>query len=319
MATGSPGLLARTYFRIKPFVPRSLRLALRRSRARGIVRQCRETWPISEPAGLAPSGWGGWPGNKDFAVVLTHDVESARGVANVKDLARLEIGLGLRSSFNFIPEGSYPDPAELRGWLVERDFEIGVHDLNHDGHLYESRQGFREKAERINTYLREWDSVGFRSAFMLRQLDWIHDLDVLYDASTFDTDPFEPQPEGSDTIFPFIVKSSNGRPGYVELSYSLPQDSTLFLLLGERSVDVWKQKLDWIARKGGLALVNIHPDYIDFTGNRTSTCYPSCLVKEFLDYLCDRYRGSYWNPLARELAEWFQNETCPTRGPDDPA
>lgn len=48
-------------------------------------------------------------------------------------------------------------------------------------------------------------AVGFRSGFMLRQLDWLHDLNVLYDTSTFDTDPFEPQPEGSRTIFPFHV------------------------------------------------------------------------------------------------------------------
>src|SRR5438093_9277501 len=40
---------------------------------------------------------------------------------------------------------------------------------------------------------------------MLRNLDWLHDLDVQYDASTFDTDPFEPQPDGVNTIFPFWV------------------------------------------------------------------------------------------------------------------
>lgn len=318
MATGSPGPLARAYFRFKPFIPRQLRLALRRSRARGIVRRCRGKWPISEAAGQAPGGWNGWPEAKSFAVVLTHDVESARGVASAEPLARLEMGYGLRSSFNFIPEGSYPDPSELRSWLVGNGFEVGVHDLNHDGHLYESRQGFREKAERINSYLRDWDSVGFRSAFMLRRLDWIHDLDVLYDASTFDTDPFEPQPEGSDTIFPFMVKPGDGGDGYVELPYTLPQDSTLFLLLGEKSVDVWKQKLDWIARKGGLALVNIHPDYIDFSGQRSATCYPASLVREFLEYLCNQYKGSYWNPLAKDLATWFRRESCIMPRADDP-
>ncbi|MCW1922891.1 hypothetical protein OKA05_10040 [Luteolibacter arcticus] len=319
MATGSPGFLTRAYYRIKPFIPRRLRWALRRSRARAIVRDCRSTWPIDVTSASPPAGWSGWPEGNEFAFVITHDVESCAGLEKVRDLAQLEVGLGLRSSFNFIPEGPYEDPAELRAWLEARGFEIGVHDLNHDGRLYGSRQGFLQKAGRINRHLKNWGSVGFRSGFMMRQLDWIHDLDVTYDASTFDTDPFEPQPEGSRTIFPFLVKSDDPAPGYVELPYTLPQDSTLFLLLGEETTEIWKQKLEWIARKGGLALVNIHPDYINFSGKRTSTCYPHSLVKEFLEHLCSRYRGKYWNPLAKDLACWFRRHAVPLPDADDPA
>ena len=112
---------------------------------------------------------------------------------------------GFRSSFNFIPEGDYRVPAALRAWLTDRGFEVGVHDLHHDGKLYSSRDEFRRKAHRINSYLKEWNAVGFRSGFMLHNLNWIRDLDIQYDASTFDTDPFEPQPDGVDTIFPFWV------------------------------------------------------------------------------------------------------------------
>src|SRR5690606_27578977 len=124
-----------------------------------------------------------------------------------------------------------------------------------------------------------WKAVGFRSGIMLRQLDWIHDLDVVYDASTFDTDPFEPQPEGSHTIFPFRIPPGGEERGggYVELSYTLPQDSTLFLLLGEETPEIWMRKLDWIASRGGLALVNIHPDYIHFSGKRSSSYYPASI------------------------------------------
>jgi len=310
MASSSPGLLARAYFRFKPFIPRRLRLAVRRGRARGIIKQCTDTWPINESAGKAPQGWKGWPDGNQFAVVFTHDVESRDGLERVAKLAELEVSYGLRSSFNFIPEGSYDDPAELREWLESQGFEVGVHDLNHDGHLYGSREGFREKARRINHYLKAWGAVGFRSGFMLRQLGWIHDLNVLYDASTFDTDPFEPQPEGSHTIFPFRVEPAEGEsgPGYVELPYTLPQDSTLFLILGEETPEIWKRKLDWIANRGGLALVNIHPDYIDFSGKRDSSRYPSSFIKEFLDYLSVQYKGRFWNPLAKELAVWYRRE-----------
>lgn len=312
MAAGTPGLLARAYFAVKPYIPRPVRMALRRGRARRIVKQCRDTWPINPEAGEPPQGWPGWPDSKGFAMVITHDVESASGVDKVRSLAELEISLGFRSSYNFIPEGPYEDPAELRDWLEVHGFEVGVHDLNHDGRLYGSREGFRDKARRINRYLDAWGAVGFRSGFMLRQLDWIHDLDVLYDASTFDTDPFEPQPDGSQTIFPFQVrKPGGGGAGYTELSYTLPQDSTLFLLLGEETPEIWKRKLDWIASRGGLALVNIHPDYVDFSGRRTSACYPSTLVRDFLDHLRTRHKGAFWNPLPRDLATWYRREVLP--------
>jgi hypothetical protein len=310
MAGGSHGLLARAYYHVKPFLPLSLRWAVRRIRIPSIMRRSADSWPIDETASGRPANWEGWPERRKFALVFTHDVESETGLDNVRKLAELEMDHGFRSSFNFIPEGSYEDPAELRAWLESAGFEVGVHDLYHDGHLYESRESFGHKAESINRYLRKWKAVGFRSGFMLRQLDWLHDLDVLYDTSTFDTDPFEPQPEGSHTIFPFHVQPPAGvkGTGYVELSYTLPQDSTLFLLLREKTPAIWKRKLDWIARNGGLALVNIHPDYIDFSNHkRSNESYPVALLTEFMDYIRSNYADAYWNPLARDLAFWYRD------------
>lgn len=310
MASGSHGILARAYYKVKPFIPKSIRWLMRRSRTPGILRQNAGVWPINQSAGAKPAGWKGWPEGKQFALVFTHDVESKVGIGNVRKLAELEMTHGFRSSFNFIPEGPYEDPAGLRNWLAENGFEVGVHDLNHDGQLYESRESFSRKAKQINQYLKDWNAVGFRSGFMLHQLDWLHDLNILYDASTFDTDPFEPQPDGSETIFPFLVKppAEGARGGYVELSYTLPQDSTLFLLLRETTPRIWKQKLDWIRQHGGLALVNIHPDYIGFAEpGLSSEFYPASLIGEFMKYVNESYGGMFWNPLARELAQWYRD------------
>jgi hypothetical protein len=312
MAGGSHGVLARAYFRVKPYLPKNLRWALRRIRIPVIMRRNSDVWPIDTSAADKPEHWQGWPEGKQFALVFTHDVESAQGLAKVRDLAALECEHGFRSSFNFIPEGPYEDPVELRAWLESNGFEVGVHDLNHDGHLYESRESFSKKAKSINHYLGKWGAVGFRSGFMLHQLDWLHELNVLYDASTFDTDPFEPQPEGSHTIFPFHVRPPAGvmGPGYVELSYTLPQDSTLFILLREKTPEIWKRKLDWIARNGGLALVNIHPDYICFQDcGEEDSCYPVSLLQEFMGYIRSNYGNAYWNPLARELATWYRDQS----------
>jgi peptidoglycan/xylan/chitin deacetylase (PgdA/CDA1 family) len=262
-----------------------------------------------------PEGWPGWPGGKKFAVVLTHDVEAKAGLNGCRQLMELEMELGFHSSFNFIPEGGYRVPATLRAELKQNGFEIGVHDLQHDGRLFDSLPRFKRRAIRINRYLQEWNAVGFRSGFMLHNLDWLHQLDIEYDLSTFDTDPFEPQPEGHHTIFPFWVprRASFGarpsscvtREGYVELPYTLPQDSTLFLLLREQAIDIWLRKLDWIAEHGGMALVNIHPDYLRLEGERPSNRkYPLKHYRQLLEHLRQRYDGTFWQPLPRQLANF---------------
>ena len=195
----------RIYYGLKPFVPQSLRTAIRRKLAKRLRKQIEGVWPIMPGSECPPENWPGWPEGKKFAFVLTHDVESKAGLDRCRSLMQLERDLGFRSSFNFIPEGSYRVPAELREELTASGFEVGIHDLKHDGHLFSSRRKFKRHAARINRYAREWGASGFRSGFMLRNLDWLHDLDVQYDASTFDTDPFEPQPQGRHTIFPFWV------------------------------------------------------------------------------------------------------------------
>jgi glycosyltransferase involved in cell wall biosynthesis len=300
----------RLYYALKPFLPWRLRIAARQMLASGIRRANRGNWPVLESAARTPAGWPGWSEGKQFSFVLTHDVEGPEGLAKCRKLAELEMELGFRSCFNFIPEGNYAVPPGLRAWLAEQGFEVGVHDLHHDGSLYYSRDAFRSNAAKINRYLRDWGAVGFRSGFMRHNLDWIHDLDIGYDCSTFDTDPFEPQPDGAGTIFPFWVPANGHggpRSGYVELPYSLAQDSTLFLILRERSPEIWTRKLDWIARNGGMALVNVHPDYMCFDGEKPSSrTYAAALYRQLLEYVRRRYDGAYWQPQPKRLAAWFE-------------
>src|SRR5688572_19759185 len=190
----------RFYYTVKPFLPAAMRIGLRRFWAKGRWARYKEVWPINPAAGEVPLGWPGWPDGKRFAVVLTHDVESSRGLERCRELLELDKAVGFRSSFNFVPEGTYTAPRSLREWIVTQGFEVGVHDLNHDGKLFWSFEGFKDRAQLINQYLTDWNAAGFRAGFMLRNPDWLHCLNIDYDASTFDTDPFEPQPEGVHTI-----------------------------------------------------------------------------------------------------------------------
>jgi hypothetical protein len=284
-----------------------MRLRVRCWHARRKRSMTLSTWPILPGSERPPDGWRGWPEGKKFAFVLTHDVEGQTGVDKCRRLMALEKAHGFRSSFNFIPEGAYRVSREILEELVNNGFEVGVHDLQHDGKLYRSRTQFARNAVHINRYLKAWGAVGFRSGFMLHRLDWLGDLDVLYDASTFDTDPFEPQPDGVGTIFPFWVPrvgtNGNNDAGYVELPYTLPQDSTLFLVLRESRPDIWIQKLDWVARHGGMALLNLHPDYLDFDGQGV-TCKTFSVkhYEELLKHVYAKYGNSFWHPLPKEMA-----------------
>lgn len=301
----------RLYYAFRPLLPQAIRFGIRRPFAIWKRKSITSMWPIQPGSDKLPDNWTGWPDGKRFAFLLTHDVESQRGLDRVIQLAELEMEFGFRSKFNFIPEGPYAVTRELRDWLTSRGFEVGVHDLHHDGRLYSSYPGFLRRAERINQYLKDWNATGFRSAFMLHRLDWLHALNISYDCSTFDTDPFEPQPDGCQTIFPFWVprfsNQNSGGSGYVELPYTLPQDSTLFLLLREKTVDIWKNKLDWIAANGGMALVNIHPDYIDFgDGGVKSTQYPVSRIRELLEYVSRHYADTFWGALPKCVAQWYR-------------
>lgn len=301
------------YYFIKPAIPHSLRLRLRALIANRQRLRCADVWPINQAADRPPDWWTGWPGGKPFAFTLTHDVEGKKGLERCRALAQLELDLGFRSSFNFVPEGDYETPPSLRSFLADHGFEVGVHDLHHDGTLYRSKTGFDAAALRVNDYLKQWQAVGFRSAFMFHNLEWLKQLDVLYDASTFDTDPFEPQSDGANTIFPFWVERSAGS-GYVELPFTLPQDSTLFLVLGEKTNAIWKRKLEWVAQHGGLALVNVHPDYTAFGKRAGRAEFPAALYQEFLAHVSAEFGVDAWYALPRDIAQFVRESVLAAAG-----
>jgi glycosyltransferase involved in cell wall biosynthesis len=112
-----------------------------------------------------------------------------------------------------------------------------------------------------------------------------------------------PRPNGSSTNGHESTANSPSRDGYVELPYTLPQDSTLFLVLRETTPEIWMRKLDWIAQHGGMILLDVHPDYMSFNGSpQTTTEYPVALYREFLTYVKTRYAGEYWHALPKDVA-----------------
>jgi hypothetical protein len=300
-------LVNKLYYRLKPLIPRRAQIWLRSYIALRKRSKYLDVWPILKQDGAPPHDWPGWPENKKFALVLTHDVDTAKGQEKCYDLMKLEKDIGFKSSFNFVPE-RYRVSSKLRHDLTGNGFEVGVHGLYHDGKLYESRKIFQTRAVKINYYLREWGSVGFRSPAMHHNLKWLHHLNIVYDSSTFDTDPFQPQPDGVETLFPFSIVATASRKRYIELPTTLPQDFVLFILLKEIKIDTWKSKLDWIFKNGGMALLNTHPDYMNFgTEKGGFEEYPVQYYVDFLHYVKKKYGGHYWHALPKEAASFIKN------------
>jgi hypothetical protein len=127
-------------------------------------------------------------------------------------------------------------------------------------------------------------------------------LQVEYDLSFFDTDPYEPLPGGVMSIWPFFLGH------FVELPSTLVQDHTLVTILGEHSPQPWLEKLDFIERYHGLALLNTHPDYL--MDQATWDVYEG-----FLQAM--REKSGYWHGVARDAARWWRTRV--SASDDSPA
>jgi hypothetical protein len=296
----------RLYYMLKPLLPSQFRRYLRRLQTPAAQTEFPLGWPIEER--YARFQWevvrqlllatnrpslifrSFWPDGRRYAFVITHDIETAEGQAYARAVADLDESYGFRYSFNFVPD-SYPLDHGLIEELRMRGFEIGVHGLRHDGKLYHSRAEFMRRAERINQHLRELDAVGFRSPLMMRNPEWMQALQVEYDLSFFDTDPHEPIPGGTMSIWPFTIGH------FIELPYTLVQDSTLTIVLGETTPRVWLEKVDFIEKYHGMVLLNAHPDYLSQPAIRR-------VYVDFLHAMKDR--GGHWHALPRDVARWWR-------------
>jgi len=297
-------LLKRDFFNfLKPIIPRRMQIVLRRALINLSVKLYKDVWPIDPKSARPPEGWRGWPESKKFALILTHDIDTQKGHDNSLRLAEIEERLGFRSSFNFVAE-DFKVSKEVINQLSAKGFEVGVHSIHHKN-PFKAPKKFHELASKINWYLKEWNAVGFRSPSMFHNFDLLHHLNIEYDASTFDTDPFEPQPDGVGTIFPFWVSGNPNHKGYVELPYTLPQDFLLYIMLRQKNIDIWKKKLDWIADNGGMALFISHPDYMNFNSVNHYERYPLKYYEDFLTYIKTKYEGQYWHVLPKDIARFW--------------
>jgi hypothetical protein len=302
-------LAMRTYYRVRPALPRSAQISMRRALSHIQRRRVFPRWPI-EPAlhdlyavlfryvahinGEPIPSIALWPGGYTWALVLTHDVETSDGYQNLNLLRDIELRTGHRSAWNFVPKRYKVEDAVI-GELAEQGFEVGVHGLLHDGRDLESEEMVRQRSPEMRAYAERWHARGFRSPATHRQWDLMPMLGFDYDSSYPDTDPFEPQAGGCCTWLPYFNRD------LVELPITLPQDHTLFVILGERSEQTWMEKATYLRSRQGMALLITHPDYMLDSAKLAA-------YERFLGAFGDD--SGVWRALPGDVNDWWRRRAA---------
>jgi hypothetical protein len=238
-----------------------------------------------------------WPDGALSSVIMTHDVETEAGVEFVPHLMDVDDSFNIKSSFQLVPEERYHVSIGLLDDIRDRGCEVNVHGLNHKGNPFRSRKEFVKQAGQINRYIRDFGVDGFRSACMYRNLEWLEELDISYDMSVPNVAHLEPQRGGCCTVFPYFIGN------ILELPLTCIQDYSLFHMLGEYSIDLWKKQIELIMARHGLISFIVHPDYI--IQERALSVY-----RELLAYTSDlRSQKRVWIARPGEVNLWWRERS----------
>jgi hypothetical protein len=301
------------YYVARPFLPVAVRKHLQRLTFRGWRNQPFPHWPVDMSVeqllesviGLIlqqsreralPFIWF-WPEGKQACAVMTHDVETDVGRDFCQTLMDVDDSFGVKASFQVVPERRYKVPQSYLASITDRGFEVNVQDLNHDGRLFDKYEEFQRRTKAINAYAGTFKAKGFRSAILYRNVDWLNSLFFEYDMSIPNVAHLDPQRGGCCTIFPYFIGDM------LEIPVTMTQDYTLFHILRDYSLELWREQSSRILERHGLMNFIIHPDYVTQPQEMR-------VFKNLLAHLADlRDKAGLWMPLPREVSEWWRQRS----------
>lgn len=251
-------------------VPLSARMALLKviARATPVDADAFPRWPIEPTIDDEMSVLGSRLsyGGCSSALLITHDVDSAGEIPDVDLIRSLERAMGIPSAFGFVPDQSWP-PEELARSLVDDGCEVYWHDVGHDGRLpYAGTEGIRASFDRV-AERSPWSLElmrAFRAGQLLVSEDLLRVVDERFaiDMSIPDTERHGPfgGAAGCGTVLPFRLG------GMLEFPLTMPQEVFLrhvYGLSADAALEIWLRKLSYVTSRGGVAVLNIHPVWID--------------------------------------------------------
>ena len=299
------------YYTTRPLLPVSTRKHLQQIYLRGWDRTPFPRWPVDfavedlierllllgmkcQGVTEVPFIWF-WPEGAPSCAIMTHDVEETAGRDFCAALMDLDDAAGIKAAFQLVPEVRYSLAKEFLEMFRRRGFEVNVHDLNHDGRLFQDKADFLRRAERINQYAKEFGTRGFRAGAMYRNQEWYGALDISYDMSVPNVAHLESQGGGCCTVMPYFIGN------VLELPLTATQDYSLFHILGDYSIDLWKQQIELILQRHGLVSFIVHPDYV--IEERAQQVFVDLLAH--LSQL--RAERRLWIALPSEVDHWWRS------------
>lgn len=308
--SGVTSPLAKMYYLVRPVLPVGVRKHLQKFHLRNWDKLSFPRWPVDcsvdslleelmllalKRAGREkiPFIWF-WPEGHPACAIMTHDVETAAGRDFCPTLIDIDESFGIKASIQVVPEERYSVTPMFLQSIRERGFEVVVHDLNHDGHLYKSREQFLERAIKINAYGKQFGAEGFRAAVLYRKQVWYDALKCSFDMSVPNVAHLDPQRGGCCTVMPYFLGD------IVEIPVTTVQDYTLFHILDDYSIRLWQQQCSIILEKHGLMSFIVHPDYVMTARQRS-------VYESLLGFLAEmRSRDGVWITTPGELNRWWR-------------
>jgi hypothetical protein len=312
-ASPSVSLLAQVYYFVRPLLPTAIRRHLQRLYLGVRGKSVFPHWPVDSSVDdmfghllwlllkaleidEIPFIWF-WPEGAPGAAFVTHDVESEAGRDNCSALMDIDDSFGIKASFQIVPEQRYAIDDAFIDSIRSRGFELCIHDLNHDGHLYKNREQFLERATKINSYAAAFNADGFRAAVLYRKQLWYDALRFEFDMSVPNVATHDPQRGGCCTVMPYFIGD------ILELPVTMSQDYALFHILGAYSIDIWKQQIELLLARNGLISCIVHPDYV--MGPRERQVY-----EQLLAYLIGlRDQGGVWIATPQAVNRWWRSRS----------
>lgn len=302
------------YYSARPWLGASLRRRLQRLALRRWQGNIFPEWPVdrsvdrlfekllalsmdAQRVNKIPFIWF-WPKGYSSCAVMTHDVETRTGLDFCPQLMVIDDSHRIKASYQLVPEGEYRISASTVQAMRSAGCELNIHDLNHDGQLFRDRKEFLTRATRINEHGASNSAKGFRSGALYRNSDWYGALSQFsYDMSIPNVAHLDPQKGGCCTVMPFFIGDM------LELPLTTTQDYSLFHILRDYSIDLWRRQVGLIMDNHGLVTFNIHPDYV--IEPRAQNVYVSLLF--YVSQL--RKDRNLWMPLPGEVNTWWRERS----------
>jgi hypothetical protein len=309
-------LIRQLYYAFRPVLPISLRSPLQTLYLESRQQPRFPSWPVDTTVddlltrllllSLKSSGLNSlpfiwfWPDSAIACSIMTHDVESEEGKQFCSALMDVDEEFGVPASFQIVPESRYSVTPEFIDGFRRRNFEVNVQDLSHDGRLFWHLKEFKNRVKKINSYGRDYNAAGFRSAILYRRQEWFDLLDFEYDMSVPNTGHYDPQPGGCCTVMPYFIGN------ILELPVTTSQDHTVFHVFKSYSLDLWLSQIDSIISKAGLISFIVHPDYV--IQRRAMDTYKDLLLE--LRRL--QSTRNLWIAYPGEVNRWWRDRAAMT-------